>query len=73
VLATVWNPQRGSWNYIEKRRGRKDIEVSRRRKGGIKRKEIDLGNTLFPKCFPHSGAHREMHRFGQRREGGRRR
>ena len=73
LLSTVWNTHRGSRSYIEKRRGRKEIEVSRRRKGGIKRREIDLDNTLFPKCSPHPGTHREMHRFGQRREGGGRR
>ena len=52
VLSTVWNTQRGSWSYIEKRRGKEEIEVSRRRKAGIKRREIDLGSTLFPKCSP---------------------
>jgi len=64
VLSTVWNPQRGSWSYIEKRSGREEIEVGRRRKGGIKRRERDLGSTLFPKCFPQPGTHREIHRFG---------
>ena len=38
MLSTVWNPQRGSQSSIEKRRGRKEIEVSWRRKGGIKRR-----------------------------------
>ena len=28
--------QRDSQNYIEKRRGRKEIEVTRKRRGGIK-------------------------------------
>ena len=37
MLSTVWNPQTGSRSSIEKRRGRKEIEVSWRRKGGIKR------------------------------------
>ena len=36
VLSTVWNTQRGSQNYIEKRRWRGEIEVTRRRKGGVK-------------------------------------
>jgi len=34
VLSTVWNIQRGSQGYIEKRRGRKEIKVTRRRRGG---------------------------------------
>jgi len=52
VLSTVWNTQTGSWTYIEKRRGRKEIEVARRRKGGIKRRETDLASNQFPKCSP---------------------
>jgi len=63
VLSIVWNPQRGSRNYIEKRRGRKEIEVSRR-KGEIKRREIDLSITLFPKCSPQPRTHKEIHRVG---------
>ena len=36
MRSTVWTAQRCSWSYTEKRRGRKEIEVSRRIKGGIK-------------------------------------
>ena len=32
---TVRDTQRGSQSYMKKRRGRKEIEMSRRRKGGI--------------------------------------
>ena len=34
-FSTVRDTQRGSQNYMKKRRGRKEIEVSRGRKGGI--------------------------------------
>ena len=34
VLSTVWIPQRSSWSYIEKRRGRTETEVARRIKEG---------------------------------------
>ena len=34
-FSTVRDTQRGSQSYMKKRRGRKEIEVSRRRKGGI--------------------------------------
>ena len=51
-FSTVRDTQRGSQSYMKKRRRRKEIEVSRRRKGGFKRREIDLGCTLFPKCSP---------------------
>ena len=58
---------------MEKRRGRKEIQVSRRRKGGIKRREIDLGCILFPKCSPQARIPTEIHRVGLRRAGGGRR
>ena len=51
-FSTVRDAQRGSQSYTKKRRGRKEIEVSRRRKGGLKRTETDLHITLFPKCSP---------------------
>ena len=38
MLYTVWNTQRSLRSSIEKRRGRKEIEGSWRRKGGIKRR-----------------------------------
>ena len=63
-FSTVRDSQRGSQSYIEKRRGSKEIEMSRRRRGGIKRREIDLGSTLFPKCSPQPGTHTEIHRVG---------
>ena len=47
-FSTVRDTQRGSQSYMEKRRGGREIEVTRRRRGGIKRREIDLGSTLFP-------------------------
>ena len=42
-------------------------------KGGIKRRETDPASDQFPKCSPESGTHKEIHRVGQRREGGGRR
>ena len=37
-FSTVRDTQRGSQSYMKKRGGRKEIEVSRRRKGGIQEK-----------------------------------
>ena len=51
-FSTVRDTQRGSQSYMKKRRGRREIEVSRRRKGGLKRRETDLCSSLFPKCSP---------------------
>ena len=64
MLSTVWNPQRGSWSYTEKRRGRKETEVARRIEGGIKRRETDLANNQFPRCSPQPGIANEIHRVG---------
>ena len=41
-FSTVRDTQRGSQSYMKKRRGRKEIELSRRRKRGNQRKEIEL-------------------------------
>ena len=35
-FSTVRDTQRGLQNYMEKRRGRREIEVNRRRRGGVK-------------------------------------
>ena len=68
MLSTVRNTQRGSENYIEKRRGRKAIEVTRRRRGGVKRRETNLASNQFPKCYPQPRTPREIHRVTWRRE-----
>ena len=51
-FSTVRNTQRGSQSYTEKRRGRREIEVTRRRRGGVKRAEISLTSNQFPKYSP---------------------
>jgi len=61
VLSTVLNTQRGSQNSIEKRRGRKEIELTKRRRGGVKRRETDLASNQFPKCSPQAGTPKEIH------------
>ena len=69
-FSTVRDTQRGSQSYMKKGRGRKEIEVSRRRKRGLKRRQTDLGSTLFPKCSPQPRTPTEIQRIGLRREGG---
>ena len=61
---TVRDTQRGSQSYMEKRRGRKEIEVTRRRSRGVKRRETDLASNQFPKCSPQPGTLKEIHRVG---------
>ena len=64
-FSTVRDTQRVSQSYMK--RGRKEIEVSRRRKRGIQRRETDLGSTQFPKCSPQPRTPTEIHRIGLRR------
>ena len=62
VLSTVWSTKRGSQSYIEKRRGRREIEVTRRRRKGVKVGEPNLASNQFPRCSPQPGTPREIHR-----------
>ena len=41
-FSTVRDTQRGSQSYMEKRRGKKEIEVTRRRRGGVKSREREI-------------------------------
>ena len=47
-FSTVTDTQRGSQSYMKQRRGRKEIEVSRRRKEGIQEK----GDRSRPSSVP---------------------
>ena len=60
MLSTAWNIQRGSQSYKENRRGRKEIEVTRRRRGAVKRRETDLASNQFQSVL-HGLGH--THRF----------
>ena len=67
-FSTVRDIQRGSQSYMEKRRGRRKIEVTRRRRGGIKKGENKLASYYSLMCSPQSGLLRDVHRVIQRRE-----
>ena len=72
-FSTVRDTQRGSQSYMEKRRGRRELEVTRMRWGGIKRGESKLASNHFLMCAPQSGPLRDIHGVIQRREEGGRR
>ena len=73
-FSTVRDTQRGTQSYMEKRRGRREIEVTRRRRWGeIKRGESKLASNHFPMCSPQSGSLRYVHGVTQKREEGGRR
>ena len=72
MLSSVWIPQRCSRNYTEKRRGRKETEVARRIKGGIKRREIDLASSLSVfHSLEHTKRFTVLHGEEKREEGDR--
>ena len=53
---------------MEKRRGRREIEVTRRRRGGIKRGENKQSSNHIPMFSPQSVPLRDVHGVTQRRE-----
>ena len=59
-FSTARDTQRGSQSYMEKRRGRREILVTRRI-GGIKRGESSPANNQIPMCSPQPGTPREVH------------
>ena len=60
-FSTVRDTWRGSQSYMEKRRGRRKIEVTRRGRRGIKSGESKLASNHFPMCSPHSMSLRDVH------------
>ena len=70
-FSTVRDTWRGTQSYMEKRRGRREIEVTRRRRrGGIKRGGSKLASNHFPMCSPQSGPPRRCSwRYTEKRRG----
>ena len=61
-FSTARNTQRDSQSYIEQRRGRREIEEIKWRKGGVKSGKRNLARNQIPKCSPQTGTPREVHR-----------
>ena len=60
-FSAVRDTQRDTQSYMENRRGRREIEVTRRRRGGLKRGESKLASNHFLMCSPQSGLLRDVH------------
>ena len=60
-FSTVRDTQRGTQSYMEKRRERTETEVTRRRRGGIKKGESKLASNHFPMCSSQSAPLRDVH------------
>ena len=66
-FSAVRDTWRGTQSYMEKRKGRREIEVTRRRRGESK-EESKLASSHFPMCSPQSVPLRDVHGVTQRRE-----
>ena len=70
-FSPVRDTQRGSQSYMKKRRGWREIEMSRRKRGT--QEERDRSTQLsVPKVFSVSQIPTKIHRIGLGREGERR-
>ena len=70
-FSTVRDTQRGSQSYMKKRRGRKETEMSRRRKRGTQ-EERQIYAVVCSQSGLHSQTPTKIHRIGMGREGERR-
>ena len=61
--------RRGTQSYMEKRKGRREIEVTTRRRGGIKREENNLASNQFPIYSPQSRTLRVSWSYTEKRRG----
>ena len=71
-FSTVRDTQRGSQSYMNKRRGRREIEMSRRRKSGTKEERDRSTQLSVLKVFSIAQSPTKIHRIGLGREGERR-
>ena len=71
-FSTVRDNQRGSQSYMKNRRGRKEIEVSRRRERGTQEERERSTHLSVPKVFSVAQTPTKIHRIGLGREGERR-
>ena len=56
-------------SYMEKKRGRRELEVTRRRRGGIKRGESKLASNHFLMCVPVWTGQRFSQSYTEKRRG----
>ena len=69
-FSPVRDTQRGSQSYLKKRRGRREIEMSRRRKGGDSRGERQVYTVVCSQsvlCSPDS--HKDSQNWTGKRRG----
>ena len=69
---TMKDNQRGSQSYMKRRRGRREIEMSRKREGGTQEERDRSTELSVPKVFSVAQTPTKIHRIGLGREGERR-
>ena len=73
-FSTVRVTQKGSQHYMEKRRGRRELELTQMRWGGINSGESGLASSHFLMCTPQldrSEMFTELYRDEKKEEGDR--
>ena len=68
-FSPVRDTQRGSQSYMKKRRGRKEIEMSRRRKRGTQEERDRSTQLSVSRVFSVAQTATQIHRIGLGREG----
>ena len=71
-FSPVRDTQRGSQSYMKKRRGRREIEMSMRRKRGTQEERDRSTQLSVPRVFFIAQTPTKIHRIGLGREGERR-
>ena len=71
-FSTTRDTQRGSESYMKKRRGKREIEMSRKRKRGTQEERDSSKQLSVPKVFSVAQTSTKIHRIGLGREGERR-
>ena len=69
IFSPVRDTQRGSQSYMKKRRGRREIEMSRRRKRGTQEERDRSTQLSVPRVFSVAQTPTKIHRIGLGREG----
>ena len=69
-FSTARHTQRASQSCMKKRRRRREIEMTRRRSGEVKRGKTNLASNQFPKCFPVQNTQRDSQSREEKGEGG---
>ena len=68
-FSTARNTQRDTLSYIKKGIGRREIEVTSGRKGGVKRGENSLASNQIPKCSTAQNTQRNSQSYAEKRRG----